>query len=272
MYAFLKLIRYKNLILLALLQLIVALTFSRNNYFLTASLIFVTLLVTASGYIINNYFDVETDYINEKQDRVVEFVISKNKTLLLYIFFTSFAIIAALFIHRNLMFIVIAIVLLLFLYSSVLKKWVIIGNVLVALLSAVSMIFVLYPSIEKTPILCFYLTSVFYISWIREVTKDIEDIEGDRSVGAITFPILFGLDRSKILLYCLLITFQSHLYFYIQNYSLLIIYFILILLLNMYLILRINRAQKKADFKSLSDFIKAYFIIGICLIAIDLFF
>lgn len=272
MQAFLKLIRYKNLIILALLQLIVALSFSSNDIFLIASLIVITSFVTAAGYTINNYFDVETDRVNEKKDRVVGLVISKKQTFILYISFTSLAVIGSWMIHLNLSYAVICISILLLLYSLVLKKIAIVGNVLVAFLSALSMLFVLYPSFDKIQSLVFYLTAVFYISWIRELAKDIEDIEGDTRINAKTFPVLFGIEWSKKVLYVLLLCYQWHLFFYIQNKQLFIIYFTLILVLNIYLFLRIWRAKIKADFKSLSDFIKAYFILGICLIAIELFF
>jgi len=44
-----------------------------------------------------------------------------------------------------------------------------------------------------------YASFAFIISLIREVIKDMEDMEGDRKYGCRTMPILWGVNASKYL-------------------------------------------------------------------------
>jgi 4-hydroxybenzoate polyprenyltransferase len=60
----------------------------------------------------------------------------------------------------------------------------------------------------------------FMINLIREIVKDMEDVEGDTKAGVITFPVKFGFQKSKyvillislILILFTLYPFITHLY------------------------------------------------------------
>ena len=72
--AFFNLIRFKNLVIIALTQFVIK--YSLINYFVIdfvltdvqfSLLVAATLLITAGGYIINDIYDVETDKINKNE-------------------------------------------------------------------------------------------------------------------------------------------------------------------------------------------------------------
>ena len=73
-FSFLKLIRLKNLTIVALTQLLIKFSLINpfvDNFILTNAqfylLVLATVFITASGYIINDIYDVATDTINKNQ-------------------------------------------------------------------------------------------------------------------------------------------------------------------------------------------------------------
>jgi len=96
--SFLELIRLKNLIIVALTQLLIK--FSLINPFLEKIkikpvllntefylLVLATVFITASGYIINDIYDVATDTINKNQKRIIGQSIKSRNAIFWYIFF-----------------------------------------------------------------------------------------------------------------------------------------------------------------------------------------
>ena len=176
-------------------------------------ILFNTLIITFSGYVINDYFDYETDSINRKRTALKSYPFSKKSLKLIYIgmsvIIITCSILYGLYYEKlsraNIFLIIHA---LLFLYSYRLKSYPLVGNLCVALLSAM-VVFILYffentlwPLPESFLSETIYLVGVFYIlyafflSFIRELVKDIEDITGDKDSGAMTFPILAGIQNT----------------------------------------------------------------------------
>jgi 4-hydroxybenzoate polyprenyltransferase len=88
-FAFLKLVRIENLIMIALTQVflryfVVQKIFNEHQMTLELrdvvfyGLIVSTVLIAAAGYIINDYFDVKTDLINHPDTVVVDKVIKRR--------------------------------------------------------------------------------------------------------------------------------------------------------------------------------------------------
>ena len=92
---YLKLIRYQNLLMLALMQLVFRYGFLElQNIPLALAdwqfgiLVLATVCIAAGGYIINNIMDVETDAENKPENVIVGKFISETKAYNLYIGFT----------------------------------------------------------------------------------------------------------------------------------------------------------------------------------------
>ncbi len=243
-----------------------------------------SVLLAAAGNIINDYFDLNIDQINKPEKLVVEKIISRRWVILWHLLFSGIGIIIGFYIDiktnvRFLGFTHMFLVLLLFLYSVSFKKKLLTGNILISLLTA-WVILVIYwceASNLTRPVLIGSLTRItflyagfaFVISLIREVVKDIEDIEGDRRFGCYTMPIALGLNASKVFVAVWLVVLIGTLLivqFYVLNYkwwwsAAYCIVFIVIPLLYIFKLL--FQANKSKDFHRLSSLIKAAMLTGI---------
>src|SRR5437868_93848 len=151
--AFLRLIRWLNLFYIALTQYLVQYTvikpaltkWSRWNttlddvhFFL---LVLSTILIAAAGYIINDYFDVKMDEVNKPKRIFIDRTIHHRTAILLHQFLTGAGVLLAFYVawwagNFKLGFINVIVAAFLWFYSSGFKKRVLIGNVIVAFLSA----------------------------------------------------------------------------------------------------------------------------------------
>ena len=169
--------------------------------FLTIS----TLLVAAAGYLINDYYDKEIDFINKGQEQNL---LSKQVLLSGYSILNIAALVLSYtFALSNYIFLIFpSSIFLLWLYSFKLKGLPFIGNFIVATLSAA--VPVIYLSIQDfsldrfshTPSLDLIISFSFlalFSTFARELVKDIEDIQGDKAQGLITIPILWGIKTAK---------------------------------------------------------------------------
>ncbi|WP_073371601.1 geranylgeranylglycerol-phosphate geranylgeranyltransferase [Flavobacterium fluvii] len=225
---YLKLIRYQNLLMLALMQLIFRYGFLElQNIPLALSdwqygiLVLATVCIAAGGYIINNIFDVETDIENKPKNVIVGKFISETKAYNLYIGFTVVGVAMGFYLSNVInkpsfasIFIIIAATL--YFYATSLKQSLLIGNIIVALLLSFSVIIIgifdLYPvTFEGNRpvmgmlfgILLDYALFAFIINFIREIVKDLQDVNGDFNQGMSTLPIVFGVKRTAKLVFVL---------------------------------------------------------------------
>lgn len=206
--AFLRLIRSSNLLMIGLGQLMVGLFIletpwwrdlhSGQQFFF---LILSTILVAAGGYIINDYYDVKIDVVNKPSRVVVGELISRRQTLVAHLLINAFGLGFALLTNLRSFYIVIFCAFWLWLYSNRLKRLALIGNFSVALITAISLYLpaVLLP--PSNPQLILFCAFAFWISLIREMVKDMEDIRGDARHGCRTLPIVWGIRKTKSLLY-----------------------------------------------------------------------
>ena len=223
-------------------------------------------LVTAAGNIVNDIYDIESDKISHPNRVLVLGKISEKEAWIEYIFLNSFSIIISVTLSAKLFIIVIATIILLSIYSSTLKKLPLFGNVTIALLTGLAFIYGGFAS--GNPVSAIVPAEfAFLINLIREIVKDIQDIEGDTKAGVITFPIKFGFQRSKILI--LIITFSLILYtlypFITELYK--IEYFIVVMVfVNPLLILSLKflfDSKKENNLTVVSNMLKLNMVLGL---------
>ena len=174
----------------------------------------------------------------------------------------------------------IAIMLLVF-YSSTFKKKILIGNIIISLLTAWTILVlilteyrfrisphdVVWQRLLKVSFI--YAGFAFIISLIREVIKDMEDIEGDLRYGCKTMPIVWGLPVSKVfagvwivVLVGTLVAIQ--LYIIQLGWWISALYtFALITIPCMWVLKKLYKANTPADFHRLSSVIKLIMLAGI---------
>lgn len=187
--------------------------------FLLLLLIFSTVLIAAGGYIINDFMDIQSDKVNRPKKMVITQQISNKSFIFLYAKHTflgiSLGIWAAFKVGDfTLSGIFIMVAILLWLYSSKYKGIPIVGNLIVSFLAGfviiliwIFLVFALAKSNQTIfeqwgmmKILIFgYSGFAFITTFFREIIKDLEDIEGDRSALINTFPVKYGIKNAKIL-------------------------------------------------------------------------
>lgn len=296
--AFLKLIRWINLVFIALTQIlffycvlpfvykgIQTTDLSQSNFYL---LVTASVSIAAAGYIINDYFDLNIDLVNKPSKLIIEKYINRRWAIVLHLglSFIGFAISAYVgYKLRNIyipFFNLLSIVALWF-YSTTYKKKLLVGNVIISLLTAWvilvitvaeykfssstdSHIFII-PRLLKASFL--YAGFAFIISIIREVIKDMEDIKGDLKYECKTMPIVWGIPVSKVFAGVWLVVLTvgvAALQFYVLQLGwwLSAIYCVLLIIIPLLWILdKLYKAQIAADFRRLSNAIKFVMLTGI---------
>ena len=209
---YLKSIRFVNLILLFLLFWGLLIQHESKPFFSSINLDAILLslsitLTTASGYLINNFFDFNSDAINGKN----QFYFSKSHYLISYIIHVLISFIFIFITDLSgawiqLVFYCHSLVLF---YSVFLQHIPIIGNLSVAVLCG---IVVYIPHILQTGFqwdnnfnlheanaeLLVIFSMLFTLA--RELIKDIEDLKGDQKTNSNTIAVAFGVRTSKILI------------------------------------------------------------------------
>ncbi len=256
-------------------------------------LVLATVCIAAGGYIINNIFDVETDTENKPENVIVGKFISETKAYNLYIGFTVIGVAMGFYLSNVInkpsfasIFIVIAATL--YFYATNLKQTLLIGNFIVALLLSFSVIIIgildLFPitNEENRPvmgllfgILLDYAIFAFIINFIREIVKDLQDIEGDLNQKMSTLPIVLGVKKTTKLVFGLSIIpvililnyINSNLFssglFYGTLYGL-----VFTLAPLLYFSIKIWSAKTTQDFHHLSTILKWILFFGILSIVV----
>jgi geranylgeranylglycerol-phosphate geranylgeranyltransferase len=122
--------------------------------------------------------------------------LSKKEALLFAILCSGTGVALSFLVNIQAITISASVVLILVLYAVRLKGTPLIGNVTVAILT--SLTFVSGGVAVERPIGALIPAAfAFLFTFARELVKDIEDIEGDRRVGARTAPVAWGIGISK---------------------------------------------------------------------------
>lgn len=297
---YLKLIRYPNLVLLALMQLIfrygflkwqhVPLSLADWQYIL---LVLSTVLIAAGGYVINDIFDQNTDDENKPARSFVGKSISENGAYNLYVVLNIAGVGIGFYLSNVIMkpafaAVFILITATLYLYATSLKQIMIVGNVIIALLLSFSIliigVFDLFPATYDGnqaemrtlfSILSDYAIMAFIINFIREIVKDMEDVNGDYNHGMRTLPIVLGIKRTAKVTFALslipilILLYYTNAYFVANNLILTAIYTLLTVVgLLLYFSIKIWSATCKKEFHHLSLVLKFIILFGILSIAV----
>lgn len=187
-----------------------------------------TILIAAGGYVINDYFDIKIDRINRPDQLIVTQYISKENAMRLSIGLSGVGMVCGLVVAWLLRSSTIAILFaiipgLLWFYSSSYKRLLIIGNVTIALLSALSPMMVALANVAQLQLkystILPYTTLehdiyawvggfslfAFLLTWIREIVKDLQDQMGDRELECHSMPIVWGNIVTKIVVTALIV-------------------------------------------------------------------
>jgi 4-hydroxybenzoate polyprenyltransferase len=263
-----RLTRGWNLLIIVFAQYFTAYFLAKADVFTDLKLFFLSLstgLIAAGGYVINDYYDVKIDAINNPGRVVVGKTIHRRSAILLHIALSLAGIVLGFFVTWKLLLVNTVSVMVLWFYSSVLKRKPFIGNFIVALLTGFSILIIgfLYPN--HLGLVTVYAVFAFFMTLIREVIKDMEDLKGDNTFGCKTLPIVWGIRKTKLVLYGIIVFFSITVFIINFLYVRLpFIYFVMLLFVPLaWLTRQLIRADTKKDFGWLSSLCKMIMLLGI---------
>lgn len=290
--SYFKLIRWKNLVILASTLLIIKFGFidifttsSALNTFNFSIFLVSNVLIAAAGYVINDLLDIEIDLINKPTKVYINSQISVKSAYNLYFLLNVTGVLAGFYIANLLGFPVLALIpivvsYLLYLYSTTLKRIAFLGNMAIAFLISLSIISLAFFDlilINSSDVVGYNYTLflllldfaifAFFINLVRELIKDIEDIDGDKSMRLKTLPIVAGIKFSKyvavLLILILLVGILYFVFSLLPIYSFIFYYFIVTIILPLlYLAIKISVSNLKSDFNFISLLLKIIMIFG----------
>jgi len=265
--AYIKITRPINIVI-TFCVVVVAILISQKNPTGISLIILSSLaaaLTAAAGNIINDIFDIETDKTAHPDRVLTTGRLTKTEAMIEYFLLNIIAGIIAIYLSPKLFIIVVFSILLLYLYSAYLKKIPLIGNITVALLTGLAFIYggfaVANPAAAIVP-----AVFAFFINLIREIVKDIQDIEGDKKQKIITYPIKFGIEPAKKITVILIIILTAFtLYPFITEIYKIEYFIIVMALVNpVFIICLKNLLNKKETNVALtSNLLKLNMILGL---------
>lgn len=285
--------RWKNVLMIILIQslfkyvlfekydLLVAL----NNLHFTL-LTLSTVCIAIAGYIINDINDVKADIVNKPERLFVDRKIVRSRAQYLFFGFNAIGLGLGMYLsyyigHTSYFFIYVLTVFLLYKYAKYFKFKFLIGNIVISLLILLSiilvMVFDLMPVTSNynissqmivLKILVIFAVFGFFFTFLREVVKDIEDIEGDKAMESRTLPIVLGIPKTKtvviIVASLVLVFLMICTYLLYDHNQVLSIYLILATVLPLlYFIVKVAKSDSKKQFKQLSMMLKIIMFTGI---------
>lgn len=293
---FFKLIRYKNLILIALMQLVIRYGFFKSQNTTTALadwqfglLVLATILIAAAGFVIYDLFD---EKLSEKNGVIGKSISESNRYNLYFVLnITGVAIgfyLSNLILRPSFASVFILVAATLYIYATALKKMVLINNILVATMISCSIIitgiFDLLPAIydgnqqimaNLFSILLDYAIFVFSSIFIREIVIDLANTAGENSHEMTTLPAILGAKKTTKIVFVLssflliLLTYYVNIYFMENSLYLATLYFMIFILAPLlYFAFKIWNATTRKEFQHLSSILKLIHVFGIIAIAI----
>lgn len=234
----LKLVRYKNLVFIIAIQwlmtaCVIAPTLAmfhvpvHTTWWMQLLIIAATTLIAAGGYVVNDYFDLKIDRINRPDKVIVGNSIDKRTAMRLYQGTTVAGVIiglAAAIVLRSWTIGMVFVIVpgMLWFYSASYKRQFLVGNIIVALSTALVPLLPFIVEcgllsdnynflIRETPILktlygwgCGFALFALLWTMIREIVKDLQDEYGDREMECRTVPIICGTIWTKIIVTALI--------------------------------------------------------------------
>ncbi len=257
---------------------------SFKYYFIIAV---ITCIVVTAGYIINDIFDSEIDKINKPKKAIS----NPSRWMIVYKALFIIGLSLVVFVSYQLKVIYFTPIylltwFLLYQYSRRLKCMPLIGNLVVALLSSAAVLIVMAPAfhIYKTfddqayyfiflPVY-YYTIMAFLLSFMREVVKDMEDVNGDGSQKCQTMAVKFGLKITRTIVQGLhLITIVLSIGFawlFLGVDRLIWVGFIgILIILLLFQMVRLNKASAQSSYRKIQKFYKLIMVMGILVFLLE---
>ncbi|GAA4753892.1 geranylgeranylglycerol-phosphate geranylgeranyltransferase [Flavisolibacter ginsenosidimutans] len=289
---FLRLIRWPNLVFIALTQALFYFCIYLPLYHQPQTakavlLMLASVFIAAAGYIINDYFDVNIDRINKPEKNVVDRAIHRRWAIIWHLVLSlAGLVLTACAVRLHYWYLIVAnlgCVALLWFYSTSFKRQLLVGNLVISLLTAWTILVFFFAfsnpshafntpdplSVKFFRLAFLYAGFAFVISLVREAIKDMEDLEGDARYGCKTLPVVAGIRTTKTytaVWLVVLVATLTVLQFYVLQFGWWpsVVYAFLRVILPLLLTLKkLRSATSKEDYAALSKQTKNIMLSGI---------
>lgn len=267
--SFIRLTRVGNLFIIAFAQYFTAFFLMKQGKLVFTDLKFFllslsTVMIAAAGYIINDYYDIKIDFINKPDRVVIGKSITRRYAILFHTVLSGLGILIGAYVSLWIGAVNIISVFLLWLYSNLLKRLPFVGNLSVAFLTGLSLILVDLYYHSGNYMIYIYASFAFFMTLIREIIKDMEDLKGDNSFGCKTLPIIWGIRKTKQMIYFLLAVLVITVV--VLNFlftDLPVTFFVLFIVILIWFLQKLIRADTTKDYYNLSTICKWIMLFGI---------
>lgn len=269
--AIIQIIRPINFLITFLSIAVAGIICTRGDYLWLNILLaaFAGALTGGAGNIINDIFDVAIDRINRPHRALPAGKLLKSEALGLYIILNTLALILSLFINQLAFIIVLITTLLIFLYSYKIKQVPLVGNLLVGMMTGLAFIF---GGVAVSNYNSAIIPAVFalLVNFIREIIKDMEDVEGDSRNNVITFPQAYGFRRTTqvVFILTLILMLFTLIPFIFRYYK--IEYFVLVMpvvnVLFVYFLKLLLTDKSRQNLSVMSNILKVNMLLGLAAI------
>ena len=249
-------------------------------------LVLSSLCIAAAGNIINDVYDVETDLVNRPSQVIVGKKISEKTAYILFIVFNVTGVLIGFYLSNlvgksGFFAIFVIISALLYVYASYLKQSLLLGNLVISALVGLSVLIVgifelipvITPQNQTTQLTFFkilidYALFAFLMNLVREIIKDLEDVDGDYKSGMNTLPIVIGRGRaSKVVFVLSLLPLFGSIYYlatYLFKFEIIIAYFLILIITPLiYIAIKSYSAKTKKHYHHISNMLKLVMLFGI---------
>ena len=241
-------------------------------------------LAIASGYIINSFYDSKKDLINKPNKSQLDRLVSQKTKLKVYFGLNFFVALIAFFISFRAVLFFSTYIFFIWFYSHKIKKYPLIGNLMVAMLAIMPFFAILLYYYLKMPlyeiesnsgklaVILSHGSFLFLLLLIREMIKDLENLKGDFANDYKTIPIIYGERVSKKIMTGLALLTIIPVYFLIDVYDVgyMDIYFYFGFIVMIFFLLYLWKWETKEQYVLLHNVLKFVIVAGVfCIVLIN---
>ena len=252
-------------------------------------LVISTVCIAAAGYIVNDIYDVDMDRVNKPNKVIIGKYLSEKVAWYIYFVLSIIGVAIGFYIAEKLHMTKLGVlhvmmVALLFFYAHFIKRTLFWGNFIISFCTAFTVAILIFfdldhvhdmNSTQATMYLGTYAALIgytffaFWTTFMREIIKDVEDMEGDNDFGCRSIPIVYGIYKTKWIVGALnavlLVLYILFIVLFLENqyYIGMVVVLGLLILPTLFFQWKLKTAQTKPDFKYLSNILKSMMVFGV---------
>ncbi len=228
-------------------------------------IVLASVCVVSSGYIINNFYDTDTDRINKPIKARLDGLVGQQTKLYIYFTLNFIGVAIAFVVSWKAAAFFAGYIFLIWFYSHKLRRFPLISLVYASILMLLPffVIFIYYKNFSTD--IFIHAIYLFFLIVLRELLKNLENLTGDVLTEHITVPIEFGERFTKRFIYVLILLLVLPMYYLVQkgDIGLMKYYFYLSFVVLMLVGLYLRKAKTKTLYLILHNAVKLLIFAGV---------